>query len=182
MAILARSGDHDGYQALSRRMLERFGGTDDPATAERTAKACLLLPMTGPDQDAACDLADRAAALARGQWIEPYAHLAVALADLRRDHPGEALAGADRCLLQVSKLWNFELPARLVRAIALFQLGRPHEARTALDKASELYRARVAKPTGSALGGEWHDRVIAEVLRREASPMAPPARRRGSER
>jgi hypothetical protein len=68
-------------------------------------------------------------------------------------------------------VWNFELPALLVRAIALFQLGRRHEARTALDKASELYRARVAKPTGSALGGEWHDRVIAEVLRREAEAM-----------
>jgi hypothetical protein len=47
-------------------MLDRFGPTTDPMIAERTAKACLLLPLSGPEQDAACDLADRAVALARG--------------------------------------------------------------------------------------------------------------------
>jgi hypothetical protein len=109
--------------------------------------------------------------MARGQWVEPYAELAVSLAELRRDRPAEALARADRCLLQVAKLWNFEIPARLVRAMALFRLGRPDEAGTTLGKASALYWTRVASPAGAAPGGEWHDKVIVEVLHREAETM-----------
>jgi tetratricopeptide (TPR) repeat protein len=65
-AILwARTGDRAGYRGLCRAMLDRFGPTTDPMIAERTAKACLVVPLGGPEQDAACDLADRAVALRR---------------------------------------------------------------------------------------------------------------------
>src|SRR4029077_12383396 len=73
-AILrARTGDRAGYRAHCGRMLARFGSTTDPILAERTPKACLLLPLGGPEQEAACDLADRAVALAQGHWVVPWA-------------------------------------------------------------------------------------------------------------
>src|SRR5262249_56782298 len=71
--LWARTGDRAGYREHCRRMLERFGPTTDPMIAERTAKACLLLPLGGPEQAAACDLADRAVALAHGHSVPPSA-------------------------------------------------------------------------------------------------------------
>ena len=45
-AILwARTDNRAEYRAHCRRMLDRFGRTTEPQIAERTAKACLLLPL-----------------------------------------------------------------------------------------------------------------------------------------
>jgi hypothetical protein len=149
-------------------MLERFGPTTDPIIAERTAKACLLLPLGGPEQEAACDLADRAVALAQGHWVEPWAEATRSWAAYRRGQFADAVAWADRCLARGPGDWNRELPCHLVRAMALSRLGRLHEAGAALVRASDLYRTKVASPGGRADGAGWHDRVICEILRCEA--------------
>jgi tetratricopeptide (TPR) repeat protein len=187
-AILwARTGDRAGYRGHCRRMLDRFGPTTDPMIAERTAKACLLLPLGGPEQDAARDLADRAVALVQGHWVQPWAEATRGLAAYRREHFAEAVAWADRCLARGPGDWNRELPAHLVRALALGRLGRLDEAGAALARASGLYRTKVANPGGRAEAGDWHDQVICEVLWREAEadfldrdfPPDPFARRIG---
>jgi tetratricopeptide (TPR) repeat protein len=167
-AILwARTGDRAGYREHCRRMLDRFGRTTDPPIAERTAKACLLLPLGGPEQEAACGLADRAVALAQGHWVAPWAEATQGLAAYRRAQFADAVAWVDRCLARVPGDWNRELPAHLVRAMALSRLGRRDEAGAALARASDLYRTRVANPGGRAVGGDWHDQVVCEILRRE---------------
>jgi tetratricopeptide (TPR) repeat protein len=166
-----RTGDRDGYREHCRRMLDRFGRTTDPVFAERTARACLILPLGGPEQAAACDLADRAVVLARGHWIEPWAEATRALAAYRREQFAEAVAWADRCLARGPGDWNRELPVHLVRAMALSRLGRRGEASAARARASDLYRTKVAKSGGRAEGGDWHDQVICEVLRREAEAV-----------
>ena len=51
-------GQEDAYRHNRHALLERFGDTSDPIVAERTARACLLLPL--PDEDL-----QRAAVLAR---------------------------------------------------------------------------------------------------------------------
>jgi tetratricopeptide (TPR) repeat protein len=85
-AILwARSGDRAGYRAHCRRMLAQFGSTTDPIIAERTAKACLLVPLGGTEQESACELADRAASLARDHWVLPWAEATRGLAAYRRE-------------------------------------------------------------------------------------------------
>jgi tetratricopeptide (TPR) repeat protein len=168
-AILwARTGDRAGYLGHCRRMLDRFGPTTDPIIAERTAKACLLVSLGGPEQAAACDLADRAVALAQDHWVVPWAEATRALAVYRRAQFAEGVAWADRSLARAAGYWNCELPAHLVRAMALARLGRRDEARASLARASDLYRTTFAQPGGWAAGGEWHDPVICEVLRREA--------------
>jgi hypothetical protein len=52
--------------------------------------------------------------------------------------------------------------------MALSRLGRADEAGAALDRASDLYRTKVASQGGRIDGDGWHDRVACEVLRREA--------------
>jgi serine/threonine protein kinase/Flp pilus assembly protein TadD len=171
-AILrARAGDLSGYRQHRVRMLDGFGGTRDPAIAERTAKACLLLPLAGPEQDAACRLADRAARISRHHRVLPWAEATRGLAEYRRGRFASAVAAADSCLSRGQRNWNCALPAHLVRAMALLRLGRPGEARAALDRASELYRTVVATPGGPTRGGDWHDQLIAEILFREAEGL-----------
>ncbi len=168
-AILwARTGDRAGYRDHCRRMLDRFGRTTDPIIAERTAKACLLLPLGGTEQEAACELADRAVALARDHWVQPWAEATRALAAYRRARFADALAWADRCLARGPGDWNRELPSHLVRTMALFRLRRVDEAGAARVRATELYRTKVASHGGRADVSGWHDRVACEVLRREA--------------
>jgi tetratricopeptide (TPR) repeat protein len=170
--LWAQTGDRAGYREHCRRMLDRFGLTTDPPIAERTAKACLILPLGGPEQEAACDLADRTVAMARGHWVQPWAEATQGLAHYRRERYGDAVAAADRCLSRGSgRWWNRELPAHLVRAMALARLSRLDEARAALASASDLYRTQVANPGGRGDGGDWHDQVIGEILCREAEAL-----------
>jgi tetratricopeptide (TPR) repeat protein len=169
--LWAQTGDRAGYRGHRRRMLDRFGRTTDPALAERTAKACLLVPLRGPEQAAACDLADRAVAMARGHGVLPWAEVTRGLAAYRREQFADAVAWADRCLAWDQRSWNRELPAHLVRALALARLGRHAEAGAALARTSDLYRTTVANPAVRAAGGDWHDQVICEVLRREAEAL-----------
>jgi tetratricopeptide (TPR) repeat protein len=168
VTLWLQTGDRAGFREHCCRMLDRFGPTTDPVLAERTAKACLILPLGGPEQEAACDLADRAVALAQGHWVEPWAEATRGLAAYRRGHFADAIAWADRCLARGPGDWNRELPAHLVRAMALSRLRRLDEARAALARASYFYRTKVAIPAGRAEGDGWHDRVIYDVLRREA--------------
>jgi tetratricopeptide (TPR) repeat protein len=170
-SLWAQSGDRAGYRNHCRRMLDRFGRSTDPPVAERTAKACLLLPLCGGEQAAACDLADRAVAMAQGHWVEPYAKATRGIAAYRRAQFADTVAWADLCLARGPDSWNRELPAHLVRAMALARLGRRNEAGAALARASDLYRTKVAKPGGRAEGGDWHDGVICEVLWREAEAL-----------
>jgi tetratricopeptide (TPR) repeat protein len=166
--LLAQAGDRTAYRGHCRGMLDRFGRATDPPIAERTAKACLLLPLGGPEQEAACDLADRAVAMAEGHWVRPWAEATRGLAAFRRGRFADAVAWADRCLARGPGDWNRELPAHLVRAMALARLSRLDEARGALARASDLYQTQVANPGGRAAKVDWHDRVSCEVLRREA--------------
>jgi serine/threonine protein kinase len=62
---LVAAGDREGYLRLCREMLKRFGDTQDPYTAERIARACLLLPASGKDMELACQLADRIGTLGK---------------------------------------------------------------------------------------------------------------------
>jgi serine/threonine protein kinase/Flp pilus assembly protein TadD len=171
-AILrAWTGDRAGYREHCVRMLDGFSGTRAPDIAERTAKACLLLALAGAEQDAACRLADRAMRMSRRNWVLPWALVTRGLADYRRGRFADAVEAIDSCLSRRPENWNCQLPAHLVRAMALSRLGRPAEARAALKTASELYRTRVAGPGGPTPGGHWHDRLIGEILLREAEAL-----------
>jgi hypothetical protein len=153
-------------------MLERFGGTVAPAIAERTAKACLLLP----GDHAILEQADRLARLALAEGgnrtdFRPYALFAQGLALYRLGRYDDA----DRRLLEAlsGKVsgWNLTMPANLVRAMAQRRLDHHEEARTILAGAIASARKDLAGSGGPRPGGDRHDRLICEVLRREAEAV-----------
>jgi hypothetical protein len=109
--------------------------------------------------------------MSRRNWVLPWAQVTRGLADYRRGRFAEAVAAIDSCLSRRPGNWNCELTAHLVKAMALSRLGRLGEARAALNRASELYRTRVAGPGGLTPGGNWPDRLICEILLREAEAL-----------
>src|SRR5262249_14734301 len=55
-------GQEDEYRRARRALLERFGATTNPFVAERTGRACLLMPASGDELRQAVALTERAVA------------------------------------------------------------------------------------------------------------------------
>ena len=83
-------GQEDEYRRARRDVLARFGATTDPHVAERTARACLLLPATEDELRQAVALAERAAAVEPSKYSGVYPRLPV------RPGPGGIPSGAAR--------------------------------------------------------------------------------------
>src|SRR5262249_58228174 len=74
-------GREEDYRRARRALLNRFGATTNPFEAERTARACLLLPGTDDELRQAVALAKRAVAEREGdKWGHPFFEFVPALA------------------------------------------------------------------------------------------------------
>jgi eukaryotic-like serine/threonine-protein kinase len=157
-------GREDEYRAARRALLRAYVNYHDPVVAERTGRACLLLPATGEELLQAAALADRAAALDRvkAKWNYPHYQFAGGLADYRRgryDRAATTMRGDASGVLGPAP--------RLVLAMALYRADREAEARRTLAMA--------------VLGHDWRvsqvkdqDGWIYHSLRREAESMMLP--------
>jgi formylglycine-generating enzyme required for sulfatase activity/tRNA A-37 threonylcarbamoyl transferase component Bud32 len=158
--FLGREGD---YRRARLALLKRFGATTSPFEAERTARACLLLPGTDDELRQAVALAERAVA-DRG-WAHPYFDFVYGLAKYRQGQFDKAIAtmrgDASRVLGPAP---------RIVLAMSLHRSGQATEARKTLTAAILAYDWR-AMP----VRGRDQDRWINHILRREAEAMILPA-------
>ena len=157
-------GREDEYRRARQDLLARFFITSNPYFAERTGRACLLLPATGDELRQAVALTRRAAASepSRDPWAYPWFLFARGLAEYRQGKFDEAIAtmrgdasGVDRPI------------ARLVLAMALHQDGQLAEARKTLAAAILSYDWRETQARD-------HDAWICHLLRREAEGMILP--------
>jgi tetratricopeptide (TPR) repeat protein len=166
--LLLQAGDVEGYHRHRREMLERFGSTQTPGLARRTAKACLLLPVADEELDRAVQLAERAQRGETNDSARPYGEFTMGLAEYRQ---GDFPAAAQRLGKLVSESgrghWNLVVEGYLVLAMAQQQQGDPTKARLSLARAL-LIMQREMPPSAAASGGGWHDYLICQVLRREA--------------
>jgi WD40 repeat protein/serine/threonine protein kinase len=135
-AVQLYIGDLDGYQRHCRAMLRRFGQTEDPAIAERTAKACLLLPDAVEDQKLVQQLAERAVTNTDKHNYYPFFMLAKGFAEYRAGHPEQAIDWLRKSLKSpdISEP-AYSTLAQLFLAMAYHRLGRPDEAGQALAQA-----------------------------------------------
>ncbi|MBN9522908.1 protein kinase [bacterium] len=156
--FLGQEGD---YRLARQVLLSRFGAATDPYVAERTARACLLLPMARNELQQAVALADRTAAVDRTRYAPASAHFLFVrgLADYRQGRLDQAIAAmrgdAGRVLGPAP---------RLVLAMALHQSDRVAEARQALAAAVTGYDWRTDQACEQ-------DAWICHILRREAGAM-----------
>jgi tetratricopeptide (TPR) repeat protein len=154
-------GRDDEYRRVRTALLTRFGDAADPIVAERTSRACLIMPWSGEDLRRAAALADRAAADTKNPY-HAYFELAKGLAEYRLDRPEQAIP-----LLRESASQIPQLTPRLVLAMALYRTGQHGEAQQMLAAAVAAYHW---DETRAASINDW----IYYVLRREAEGLIVP--------
>jgi Flp pilus assembly protein TadD len=166
--LLVETGDAAGYYRHCQAMLDKFGGTRTHYLAERTAKACLLLPLSGEQLEAANALAERAVTLGAGDVWMPAFEFAKGLADYRRGEFGSAetlmrhvLATRDKARVRDAQAW-------FVLAMARHRLGKIEEGRAALDQGAKVVTAELPGLGSSDMGRIWGDVLTANILMRQA--------------
>jgi serine/threonine-protein kinase len=157
-------GREDEYRSARRSLLSQFGTSTDPFIAERTSRACLLMPAEGDELRQAVALAERAADAPRSKYPSVFANFlfARALAEYRQGKFDRAIT-----LLQGEAARAPGPASRLLLAMTLHRNEKAAEARKALEEA--------------VLSRDWRaDRVrdqddwISHVLRREAEGLILP--------
>ncbi len=154
-------GQQDEYRRARRELLARFGDATDPYIAERTSRACLLLPGTDDELRRACALVDRAVAADRGKYAGVYAYFLFArgLAEYRQGRLDAAVATLKG---EASRVLG-PCP-RLVLAMTQHRRGDEAAARKTLAAAVLAFDWRTTDQSA------W----IAHALRREAEALILP--------
>ena len=156
-------GREDEYRRARRDLLARFFITTNPYFAERTGRACLLMPATGDELRQAAALTRRAAA------SDPSAHggdyswflFARGLAEYREGKFDQAISTMRGDASRVGGPIT-----RLVLAMALHQDGQ-------LAEAWKTLAAAILSYDWKATQARDHDAWICHVLRREAEGLSP---------
>jgi serine/threonine-protein kinase len=157
-------GKEEEYRRACRALLDRFGESTDRFTAERTGRACLLLPAAEDELRKALVLADRAVAGRRPEdgWAYPYFLFVEGLAAYRRGHPDHAIA-----LLGGDPARAMQPAGRLILAMAQYRQGQK-------EAACKTLAAAILAFDWSADQADNHDAWMCHVLRREAEAMLLP--------
>ena len=148
--------NEDAYRRNRTALLKRFGETRNAAIAERTARACLLLPAAGDELKQATGLADRAVELGKSSPDFRYYAIAKALAEYRLDRFESAIDWGQKPGAQGI------CPTLLILAMAHERLGHNAQARQFFDEAIKTYNWKT-------VNDEWGG--IAHSLRREAEAL-----------
>jgi serine/threonine-protein kinase len=151
-------GQDAEYRRARRELLDRFGRATDPKIAERTGRACLLMPSSSEERKIAEALVDLALA---SEPEQPYYKFAKGLAEYREGRLESAIS------LMTGNAASAMGPApRLIQAMAEYGLGKKAEARKTLAAAIDSFDWRSAADT--------RDVWIFHVLRREAETLIFP--------
>ncbi len=154
-------GHVDEYRRARQALLARFGATESPQVAERTARACLLLPMSEEEMNKVVHLAELAAQADRKKYASIYSFLQFVkgLCEYRQGNFEQAIG------IMRGEASTMPGPhTKLVLGMALHRIGDEAEARKTFVSAVLNHHwdeSRVNAPDG------W----IRHVLRREAERL-----------
>jgi tetratricopeptide (TPR) repeat protein len=169
--VLAYLGEVERYRQHRATVIERFGSTQDPVTAERIAKLGALLPVEGDALKQLADLADLAVARGTSKGDVSLAQLARGMIEYRQENYGAAERWLRQVLLAPNVGWAMRAPAELVVAMSQQQRGQGKEARETLARAIAQLDKEVPQPGSPAIGASWPDWLVCQVLRREAQGL-----------
>jgi tetratricopeptide (TPR) repeat protein len=171
-ALRAAAGDLEGYRRTCRGMVKRFGNTPQPQTAERTARACLLLPdsLDAADSDRVQKLADRAVTGTEKAPFYRFFVLAKGLADYRVGRNDDAVKRLPQFGPKPAGV-HWDATGFAVLAMAQHGLGRDDEARASLARAKAILVAMPDPARGQLFGVGWLDWLHARVLCHEAEEL-----------
>ena len=155
-------GEEDEYRRVRQVLLERFGATANPFEAERTGRACLLMPATADELRQAVALAERAVVKqSRSSGLGPTSNSSAAWRNSVKDtSTGRSL----RCAAMPAACW-----------------GPPRGSFSPWPYTRRDRPTKLARHSRGVLSRDWtangvHDQdgCIAHALRREAEAMILP--------
>jgi len=173
--LLVITGDSEQYQICCHDILVRFQNEQAPFPAERMAKACLILPLSGADLASVSKLAEIGVTAGASNKFLPYFEFAKGLAEYRH---GRFASASDWMRKSIQNPFFGDGHCRFVQsymvlAMALCQQNKLGEARLALTEGIELSHAKLPKLDDGDLGSGWHwkDWIITQSLIDEAESL-----------
>jgi tetratricopeptide (TPR) repeat protein len=170
-AVVA-SGDIDGYRRCCQGILTRFAGTNEPTVADRMAKACLIVPISGVDLEEVGKMARIAVTEGKTNSFLPYFQFVMGLAEYRQGRFASAVEWLQKAL--ANRQWpddQRDVQANMVLAMAQCQLKQIEDARKTLATGTDLASRKLPKADSGDLGYYWHDRILADALMLEAKTL-----------
>ena len=167
--LLVLTRDRAAYEELCAKITTRFRDTAEPYTADRMAKACLLLPRPGADLEVPRKFATTAVAKG-GQ--SPGLHsfqCGKALAEFRQGNWDAAADWAKRAAENPSPYTRAQ--AYAILAMAQSQLKQTETCRETLRKCVEIVQTQLPKLEDGDIGRNWRDWIIVHALQSEAKRM-----------
>jgi serine/threonine protein kinase/WD40 repeat protein len=186
--LCLQRGNVKEYRRICREMLTRFGNTDDPWIAERTAKTCSLTPEAVSDLTPVLKLANRAVSGTEKHRGYRWFVLAKGLAEYRAGHYAASVDWMNRFSPRADGV-NWDATALAILAMAKYRLGvagaessKPRfakEARAALAHAQTILSKKMPDPkAGRPYGDDWpfgaeyfRDWLHAKMLVQEAEKL-----------
>jgi WD40 repeat protein/serine/threonine protein kinase len=168
-AVSLEQGARDAYRRQCAEMQRRFGTTNNPQIAERTAKICLLVPDAAGDRGLLFRLAQRAVTRTERSGIYPHFQWVKGLADYRAGRFKEALAWLRKSQERLPGP-VFKMQAQLLVGMSLYRLGQRDAARQALAEAVRVME-RHAPRQGGDRGVVWFDWAFCQTIRGEAEAL-----------
>ena len=167
--VLLKKGDLEAYDKLRLEILRRFSATSNPVTAERMAKACLILPASDKQMEQIARMTDRMVEEGTNHWGWTYFQFTKGWTELRQGKFSPA-ANRMRIVLDEKKgeVAFRDAEAFFVLALACHGLRDEKGARQALADGAEVLRRILPESDQGDFGPDWKDSIIGEFLMREA--------------
>ncbi|MFO1487228.1 MAG: serine/threonine-protein kinase [Verrucomicrobiota bacterium] len=176
--ILIERQDLKGYEEFRQAAIAQFAGTTDPVFAERTLKISLLLPAGQPMMQSLQPLSDLAADSLQDvpDYNEPmvaWRCISLGLMAYRQGYMPSARAWAERCLSSSEINPARIATARVIRAMALWQLGERELSTQEMELSRKMITEQFANGLLPGTGGVgwWYDWLFARILLREAEVL-----------
>jgi len=177
-AYLARAanqawfGQEEALGVTCDKVLELAKDANDAKVAERASKACSLRKSDLRRHAAALVLATRAVELGQRSAYLPYFQMALGMAEYRSGHYAEADAALLAAERGGKRYRRVPATSSFYRAMALFQQGKPGEARALLAATEAMMEPFPADEKNPLTGkGTSHDDLILWMACKEAQEL-----------
>jgi len=177
LPALAAANEPVRYRQVCQRVETLFGNTDDPAVAERMAKACLILPSSGVDSNIVRKWVELAVNPGKKVSFPAYSQFAMGFASYRQGNLASAANWLQQCIPAGNTLGDDcrRAQAYALLAMAHQKLNEAEQAHADLAKGLQIADTKLSKGGGD-LGGYWVDWILVHTLITEAKSLLEAAR------